>query len=85
MHLVLLAISPRYIAWTLSAVALLVFLALSILHWVFLIGVAAAAFLTWLGYHDVTDPALDPAQLSGFRAPALPPRKRPRRDPPVFP
>jgi glutamate synthase domain-containing protein 2 len=49
-----LALSPRYITWTLSALALVIFLALSAVHPVFLIGVAAAGFLTWLGYHDVT-------------------------------
>ncbi|MDR3374671.1 MAG: FMN-binding glutamate synthase family protein [Ancalomicrobiaceae bacterium] len=54
MHAALLALSPRYITWTVSAVALVVFLALSTLHWIFLLGVAAAALLTWLGYHDIT-------------------------------
>ncbi len=54
MHAVPLALSPRYITWTLSAAALVVFLALSALHPVFLIGAAAGGFLTWLGYHDVT-------------------------------
>ncbi len=53
MHAIPLALSPRYITWTASAAALVLFLALSMLHWAFLIGVAIAAFLTWLGYYDV--------------------------------
>jgi glutamate synthase domain-containing protein 2 len=53
MRAVLLAFSPRYISLTVAAVATVAFVALSFVHWVFLIGVAVAGAITLVGIRDV--------------------------------
>ena len=53
MRLLFLAFSPRYVTWTLSAVATIGFILAASVHWAFLIGAAAAGALMLLGYRDV--------------------------------
>jgi len=53
MRLLFLAFSPRYVTWTLSALATIGFIWAASLHWAFLIAAAVTGGLTLLGYRDI--------------------------------
>ncbi len=57
MRAIFLALTPRYVSWTLAAAATLLFLTLSLLlHWGYLIGFLIALGLTVIGWRDITQP-----------------------------
>ena len=53
MRSLFIAFSPRYVVWTLSALATIGFILAASLHWAFLLGAAVTGALTLLGYRDV--------------------------------
>ena len=56
MRLLFLAFSPRYVTWTLSALATAGFVLAAQVHWAFLIGAAVTGALTLLGFGDIRQP-----------------------------